>query len=147
LAHRSLEGITLPTQSGDMRLEFTQANTLVFAQLLTFFTGARSSASQLTRVPSLVPMSRKRGSPPLNWASCCKGPNVSPSHGRRLEVTGSEYPFGCPGLRVEFAGCDTQASCLGAGVKSPVPDGEDQLGIADSQGACEMDSVGPARRV
>ena len=39
---------------------------------------------------------------------------------------------------------DAAARGLGAGVQPPVPDGDDQFGVADGQGAGEVDGVGSA---
>jgi hypothetical protein len=36
---------------------------------------------------------------------------------------------------------------LGTSVKPPVPDGEDELGVANRQGAGKMDGVSPPERM
>jgi hypothetical protein len=46
-------------------------------------------------------------------------------------------------LQVEPARRHTKVCCLGTSMKSPVPDREDELGVANDKGAGKMDSVGP----
>jgi hypothetical protein len=51
------------------------------------------------------------------------------------------------GLGVEFVRGDAQVGCPTTGVKSLVPDGEDEFGVADGHGAGEVHGIGRSESV
>ena len=50
-------------------------------------------------------------------------------------------------LYLEIPRGDAEACCSGAGMKSQVPDGEDEFRIADGEGARKMYCVGASKGV
>lgn len=71
-------------------------------------------------------------------------------HGRSSVLLGSARAAGGKArarrslvLRAELQRRDKKVCCSGASMKPLVPDGEDELGISDGQGAGKVHSVGP----